>query len=125
MALDIKKRFTEWKKTRQRRHAMRVFMTLYKDPESPMHGILNEATFMMGRQMFMKMLDAEGFAHCQLCPIRSPLRRIAEAGMLCETHYKKAMESHDALKQPTKIKETESNGPRDQAGIERSQTQGN
>lgn len=117
--MSLKENFDTWCELRERRRAMKIFMQLYKDPKAPMAGILNEAAFKMGRQMFMKMLDAEGFAHCQLCPIRSPLRRLAEAGMLCETHYKKAIESKDALKQPTEKKETENHGPKDTAGDSR------
>lgn len=99
---------------RKRRKAMKIFMVLYKDPKSTMEGILQEAAFKMAREMFMRMLDAEGFAHCFMCPKRGPLKKLAQTGtLLCDVHHAKAMEEHDKLKS-TQKKET-INAPRDEA----------
>lgn len=111
----------EWNETRKRRAAMKIFMKLYSDPQSTMQAILNEAAIKMAREMFMRMLDMEGFAHCRMCPTRGPLKKLLETGtMMCELHHKKAMEAHEALKNPTRQQEDSPNGKPDagsKAGI--------
>jgi hypothetical protein len=97
------KNIKDWNETRKRRAAMNLFMRLYKDPKSTMQQILNEAAYKMAREMFMRMLDAEGFMHCRMCPIRGPLRKIADV-MMCDLHYNQAMKAHEELS--TKTKET-------------------
>lgn len=101
------KSLKEWNEVRKRRRAMRVFMTLYKDPKSTMQGILKEAAFKMGREMFMKMLDAEGFAHCLFCPVRGPLQKHA-MGMMCKGHFD--MANREPIKDPTQKQEDTSDG---------------
>lgn len=104
----MKERLKAWNEDRKRRAAMKVFMTLFADEKSTMRGIVQEAAYKMSREMFMQMLDNEGFQHCHFCPIRAPLRKVANA-MLCELHHKKVMEDHDKLTS-TQKKETPPNG---------------
>lgn len=105
-------RFKEWNDTRKRRAAMKLFLKLYQDPKSTMQGILNEAAYKMAREMFMRMLDNEGFMHCRMCPIRGPLKKLTDQGnvMMCDVHYKMAMEAKENLKNPTKPTEDKTNG---------------
>ena len=94
----------EWILKKQRSRRMALFMKLYLDPKTEMDLIVREAAIKMTRAAFMQMLDKEGFAHCAVCPVRGPLKKLTDKGpFMCDVHYKAAWESHDKLKStPTK-----------------------
>jgi hypothetical protein len=93
-----------WYQDKQRNRRMTMFMKLYMDPKTTMDQIVREAAIKMARAAFMQMLDNEGFAHCAVCPVRGPLKKLIDKGpLMCDIHFSAAIAAHEKLKStPTK-----------------------
>lgn len=83
--LHLIERLNAWNEGRKRRRNARIYNRLVKDPLSGMNQEVQRHVTRLAIEHFMKMLDAEGFTHCQFCPARQPLTK-HPMGMMCPGH---------------------------------------